>query len=90
MPLFATATGRPVFGTRRGSEARTWPSTTTQRHNTISGRSLKRSFDGGAADHNGGYRAMPAASNHHAARLVFQSLSILIADYLPLRSTVNF
>jgi len=37
-----------------GSEARTWPSTTTQRHNTISGRSLKRSFDGGAADHNGG------------------------------------
>ena len=24
---------------------------------------------------------MPAASNHHAARLVFQSLSVLIADY---------
>src|SRR5580704_17320806 len=24
---------------------------------------------------------MPAASNHHAARLVFQSLSVLIAEY---------
>ena len=28
---------------------------------------------------NGGSRATPAASNHHVARLVFQSASVLIA-----------
>jgi hypothetical protein len=41
----------------------------------VSARSLRRK-----TVHNGGYRAMPAASNHHAARLVFQSASVLIAD----------
>ncbi|HYV80102.1 MAG TPA: hypothetical protein VE979_18400, partial [Streptosporangiaceae bacterium] len=36
------------------------------------------------ADHHltqiGGYRAMPATGDRHAARLVFQSASVLIAD----------
>jgi hypothetical protein len=31
---------------------------------------------------NGGYRAMPAASDHHAARLAFQRVSAHIAEYL--------
>jgi hypothetical protein len=30
--------------------------------------------------HIGGYRAMPATGDRHAARLVFQSASVLIAD----------
>jgi len=30
---------------------------------------------------NGGYRAMPATGDRHAARLVFQSASVLIAEY---------
>jgi hypothetical protein len=32
------------------------------------------------ATHSGGYRAMPATGDRHAARLVFQSASVLIAD----------
>jgi hypothetical protein len=30
------------------------------------------------APQNGGYSAMPAASDHHAARLAFQRVSVLI------------
>jgi len=34
----------------------------------------------GTATHNGGYRATVAAIDPYAARLVFQSVSVLIAD----------
>jgi len=36
-----------------------------------------------AAVHIGGYRAMPATGDRHAARLVFQSASVLIAVVRP-------
>jgi hypothetical protein len=36
-----------------------------------------------AVDHIGGSRAIAAASDHDAARPVFQSASVLIAEYLP-------
>jgi hypothetical protein len=37
-----------------------------------------------AAAHSGGYRAMPAGSDRHAARLAFQRVSVLIADLVQL------
>ena len=37
----------------------------------------------------GGYRAMPAASDRHAARLTFQRVSVLIADSVPVNSRID-
>jgi hypothetical protein len=44
------------------------------------GTQVRRLHQRRSADHIGGYRVMAAASGRHAARLVFQSASVLIAD----------
>lgn len=61
---------------------RSQPSATTpMTQNNPLGAQLRDRRQTSSSVHNGGYRVTVAASDHHAARLVFQGASVLI-DYV--------